>query len=170
MSNPKHHHCYPSHKMVCILEWLFRLIFDRYCFLITWQVRPGEAARAGTLLLYFMCLSSVASLRPFPTMSTPFPMAFLHCVWSSARSSYNEGVMLAFLRLLCRTSLNLNHCSPHLWAPWDSWPTWHLWAVFCQAFLQHVHPSTVGLTTLWLWLLAFQLWKGPKWRGPCLTR
>ena len=105
----------------CILEWLYRLIFDRHCLLHTWQVRPGKAARAGALLWHFLCLSSVASLRSFSATSTPFPIAFIHCVWSWVKSSDDKGAMLAFLRLLCRTSLNLSHCPPHLWAPQDSW-------------------------------------------------
>ena len=49
-------------------------------------------------------------------------MEFIHCVWSWARSYHDEGAVLAFLRLLCRTSLNLSCSPPHLQAPQDSWP------------------------------------------------
>ena len=49
-------------------------------------------------------------------------MAFLHCAQSWARSSHNEGAILAFLRLLFRTLLNLSHCPPCLQAWQDSWP------------------------------------------------
>ena len=51
-----------------------------------------------------------------------FPIAFLQCVQSLARSSHDEVAMLAFLRFLSRTFFNPSCCPPHLWTSQDSWP------------------------------------------------
>ena len=65
--------------------------------------------------------------------------------------------ILVTVPLICRHHMAVDHI-------------WCLWAVFHQAFLQHVQPSPIVLTTPLLKQLAFQPGKGPQCWEPSLTR